>query len=83
MDLNIKVELKRFSNADMYLFSEKDMGGVVSCISKNYSKGNHKYLKSHDSKQDLKYIYTLSREYIMWLCGFKLPNFFQQTDSNV
>ena len=83
MDLNIKVELKRFSNADMYLFSEKDMGGVVSGISKNYSKGNHKYLKSHDSKQDLKYIYTLSREYIMWLCGFKSPNFFQQTDSNV
>ena len=47
-----KVKLKIISDADMYLFFEKSMRGVVSYISKSHSNTNNKYLKSYDPKQE-------------------------------
>ena len=60
--LNTKVELNHISDADMYLFFEKDVRGAVSYISKIYSKLNNKYLKVYESKQEWKHIYLLRRE---------------------
>ena len=40
----IIVEFELISDADMYLFLEKGMGGGASYISKRYSKANNKYL---------------------------------------
>ena len=54
-----KVELELFSDADMYLFSEKGMRDGVSHISERYSKANKKYLKSCGSKQESKHIIYL------------------------
>ena len=50
-----KVQLELISDADMYLFFEKGMGGRVSYISKRYSKANNKYMKSYDPKQESKH----------------------------
>ena len=57
-----RVELELISGADIYLFFEKDMRGEVSDISKRYSKGNNKYLRSYDSKQESKYIINLGAD---------------------
>ena len=55
--LNItKVEHELISGADMYLFFEKGMTGGIS---KKYSKGNDKYLKSYNPKQEAKHIIYL------------------------
>ena len=51
-----KVELKLFSDLDMYTFFEKDMRGRVSYNFNGYNKANNKYLKSHDPKQESKHI---------------------------
>ena len=54
--LNIsKVEIEFISDADMYLLFEKGMRGVVSYISKRYSKTNNKYLNSYDPKLESKH----------------------------
>ena len=45
-----KSELVLTSDADMFLFFQKGIGGGVSYISKRYSKTNNKYLKSYDQK---------------------------------
>ena len=45
-----KVELEHVSDADIYLFFEKVMRGVVSYIFKRYSRPNNKYSKSYDPK---------------------------------
>ena len=54
-----KVEIDFVSDADMYLFFEKDMTRGVSYISRRYSKPNNKYLKSYDPKKESKYIIYL------------------------
>ena len=41
-----KVELKLISDADMYSFFGKGMGGGVSYITKIYSRANDKYINS-------------------------------------
>ena len=40
-----KVEFELISDADMYLYFEKDMRYSVSYISKRYNRTNNKYLK--------------------------------------
>ena len=40
-----KVELELISDADMYVFFEKDMRGGVSYIFNRYKKSNNKNLK--------------------------------------
>ena len=74
-----KVELKLISDADMYSFFEKGMRGVISYISKRYSKANNKYLKSYDPKQELKHIIYLDTNK---LYGYAMLIFFQQVISN-
>ena len=54
-----KVELELTSDADIYLFFEKDMRGGVSYISKRYNKTNYKYLQSYNPKQEFKHIICL------------------------
>ena len=44
-----KFKLELISDANMYLFLEKGMGGGVSYISKKYSKANN---KSYDPEQE-------------------------------
>ena len=46
-----KVELECISDADMYLFFEKDMRDTVSYISERHIKANNKYLKSYDPRK--------------------------------
>ena len=40
-----KVEFELISDADMYLYFEKDMRDSVSYISKRYNRANNRYLK--------------------------------------
>ena len=40
-----KVEFELISDADMYLYFEKDMRYSVSYISKRYNRTSNKYLK--------------------------------------
>ena len=54
-----KVELELISDADMYLFFEKDMRGGVSYVSKRGCQANNKYLKSYDPKLASKHIIYL------------------------
>ena len=58
---NLKVELELISDADMYLFFEKDMRGIVYDILEIFliSKANNKYIKSYDPKQASKHIIDL------------------------
>ena len=42
-----KFQLDPISNFGMYVFFEKDPRGVISCISKRYSKASNKYLASY------------------------------------
>ena len=51
-----KVEREVIPDADMYFFFKKGMLGIVSFISKRYSKANNKYLKSIDPKQESKHV---------------------------
>ena len=62
-----KVVLERISVADMYLFLEKVMRGRLSHISNRFGKANNKYVKSYDSKQELKSYFLIKREPYTWL----------------
>ena len=54
-----KFWVELISDADMYLFFEKDMRGIVSYIFKRYCKANKKYLKSSDPTRGWKHIIYL------------------------
>ena len=70
--LNItKGELELISDANLYLFFEKGIGGGVCCISKRYSQANNKYLKSCDPKQESKRITLLDVNYLYGYTMFK------------
>ena len=51
-----KMKLELITDPDIYMFFEKGARGGISYISNRCSKGNNKYLKSYDSKQESKYI---------------------------
>ena len=54
-----KIKLELISDPEMYIFFEKGRRGGISYISNRYSKANNKYLKSYDSKQELKHFICL------------------------
>ena len=56
-----KVELELITDANMYFFFQKGMRGVVSNISKRYSKVNNEYLKFIDLKQESKHVIWLDK----------------------
>ena len=74
-----KVELKLFSDLEMYTFFEKDMRGRVSYNFNGYNKANNKYLKSHDPKQESKHIIYFDVNNVY---GMQCLSFFQRVDSN-
>ena len=49
-----RIELDLISGVDRYLFFEKGIRGGVSYMYERYSKGNIKYLTSHDPKNPTK-----------------------------
>ena len=51
-----KVELEKISDADMHLFIEKRMRGVISYVNKRCSKANNKYCSDHDKEKQEIYI---------------------------
>ena len=67
-----KVKLELISDPDMFIFFEKGMRGGVSYISNRYHKGNNKYLKSYDPKQEPKHIIYLDANN---LHGFAMSKF--------
>ena len=76
-----KVQLELISDADIYFFFEKGVRGGVSYISKRYSKGNNKYLKSYDLKQESKHIYLDANNlYDYAMSKFLPPNEFKWID---
>ena len=56
-----KIKLTLITDLDMYIFFEKVMRSAISYISSRYSKGNNKYLKSYDAKQESKQEYYILR----------------------
>ena len=54
-----KVEPGIISDADMYLFFERNYEGGVCYISKRYGKANNKHLKSYDPTEESKHIMYL------------------------
>ena len=56
---NDKFKLELITNFDMFIFFQKYRGDGIFCISNRYSKGNNKYLKSYDLKQESKHIFYL------------------------
>ena len=74
-----KKKLELISDGDIHLFFKKGMRGRVSYNFKKHSKANNDYLKSHDLKQESKYIiYLDAKIYVVMLC----LDFFQLADSN-
>ena len=61
----------------MYIFFEKGTRCGVSCIYNRCSKANHKYLKSHDSKQESRHIIHLDANN---LYGYAISNFLPTTN---
>ena len=53
------IELKRNSEIDMYLFTEKGLRGGISYIWKKYSEVNNKYVKNYDPTKPSKLISDL------------------------
>ena len=53
------VELELISDIEMYSFVEKGMRGGISCIAKEYSKANNKYMQSYDVNEPSKCIVYL------------------------
>ena len=81
-----KVEVELIWNANMYLFFEKGMRGGVSYIFKRYSKGNNKYLKSYDPKQESKhiiYLDVINLYGILCLCSFHQADLNEHTFKNL
>ena len=44
-------KIKKISDIDMYLFTEKGLRGGISYIAKRYAKANNKYMNDYDSKK--------------------------------
>ena len=74
-----KVEFELIPDADMYFFFRKGMGGIVSCISKRYSKADNKFLKSIDLKQESKHFICQKR--LIYMVNLSLA-YLQQADLN-
>ena len=64
-----KIKLELITDPEMYIFFEKGARGGIYYISNRYSKANNKYLKSYDSKQELKHIIYLDANN---LCGYAM-----------
>ena len=43
-------KIRKISDIDKYLFSEKDLRVGISYIAKRYAKANNKYVNDYDSK---------------------------------
>ena len=50
------IRLKKIIGTDMYLFTEKQLKGGISCIANRCTKSNSKYMKNHDPKKVSQFI---------------------------
>ena len=66
------MSLNFISDADMYLFVGRGMGGGVPYILKRYGKVDNKYLKSYDLKQESKLIICLDAINLYGYAMYKL-----------
>ena len=66
-----KVALELIRDPKMCILFEKDTRDGVSYIPNRYSKVSNKYLKSYDSKQELKHIYLIANN----LCDYAMSKF--------
>ena len=55
-----KVEIKKISDADIHLFTEKGMRRAISYINKRYSKANYKYCPDYDKNKPEDFIFYLN-----------------------
>ena len=68
------IELKLFSDIDMYLFIEGGMRGAISFISKRYSKANNKHMKCCNSDKESNFImYLIELNLYGWAMSQYLP----------
>ena len=51
-----EIELELISDIDMNLFIEKGIRGLISYISRRFSKANNKYMKCYDSSKPSIYV---------------------------
>ena len=49
-------KIKKISDIDMYLFTEKGLRGGISYIAKRYAKANNKYMNDYDPKKQSTFI---------------------------
>ena len=68
-----KIELELIPDPDMGIFFEKGARGGIPYYSNRYSKANNNYLKSYDSRQELKHIINLDGNNFY---GYKMSKFF-------
>ena len=61
-----KVELEKISNADIHLFIEKRMRGVISYVNKRYSKANNKYCPDYHKTKPEKHIAYIDLNNLFW-----------------
>ena len=50
------VKLKKISDIDNYLFTEKGLSRGISSIAKRYTKANNKHVNDYDSKNQSTFI---------------------------
>ena len=67
-----KIKPELISDPDIYIFFEKGTIGGTSYVCNRYSKGNNKYLKSYDPKQESKQIIYLDANN---LYGYSMSEF--------
>ena len=68
------IEVKLFSDTDMYLFIERGIRGAISFISKRYSKANNKHMKCCNSGKESNFImYMIELNLYGWAMSQYLP----------
>ena len=68
------IEVKLFSDTDMYLFIERGIRGAISFISKRYSKANNKHMKCCNGGKESNFImYMIELNLYGWAMSQYLP----------
>ena len=67
-------KVEKVLSIDMYLFTEKGLGGGISYIAKRYCEGNNIYMKNYDTTQLSKFVTYLDMDNLYdWAKSDYLP----------